>query len=72
MDEFLAIARRAYRDFGNREMRPDRWDKADTAMHGPALALKRKLESRFRELLGMVSEKQTDAPGDSTDVVGDE
>jgi len=61
MDEFLSIAGKAYYDFSRRESRPKGWDKADDAMRGPATSLKRKLEKRFREILGVVPAGE-DAP----------
>lgn len=54
MDEFLSIARKAYRDFTRRERRPEAWDEAHDAMRGPAASLKRKLENRFRQILGLL------------------
>jgi hypothetical protein len=57
MDQFLSIARKAYRDFGKRDSRPERWDEADEAMRGPAVNLKQNLEARFRQLLGIMPEQ---------------
>ena len=54
MDEFLSIARKAYRDFARREARPEGWDDADDAMMGPAASLKDKLAKRFRQILGVL------------------
>jgi len=61
MDEFLSIARKAYGDFNRRTTRPERWGDADHAMRGPAASLKRKLEARFRQILGMLPAQEDDA-----------
>jgi len=54
MDKFLSVVRKAHHDFARRARRPEGWDDADDAMSGPAASLKRKLESRFRQILGML------------------
>jgi hypothetical protein len=55
MDSFLQIALSAYHDFTNPDPEnPSKWLEAEEAMRGPATSLKRKLEARFRELLGVL------------------
>jgi hypothetical protein len=54
-DQFLKIALNAYRDFTNPDPEnPSPWLAAQEAMRGPATSLKRKLEARFRQLLGVL------------------
>lgn len=54
MGRFLSLARNAYQDFGNRTTDLAKWKEADVAMQGPATSLKKKLEARFRLLLGLL------------------
>lgn len=61
MDGFLSIDRGAYFDFNRRERRPEKWDEAEDAMRGPVFSLKRKLEARFRQLLGVLPAELEDS-----------